>query len=288
MPTSPAVVTFAACPVPYAILRDPQVSGSGDNTSGYSESMTVRVGVADLYNFLLWAGGKAYTISLAGGGTATRIIPVSHPVSQGMICQALEWKLFGGYNGSHAALTGLSGFTLNSSTTDALNLVNYQYAAVTLTFKTVPFLTDGSTPFMVVNRQSAGEAYTLAGQKLAFPSDGSLIDADASVAIPTKTFVVTIYQAYSVNDTAIDNAIANPINSASFLGYAAGYLRFDGVDSTTTMTAGFSVSYQISYKFTYRPVPWNQFLRPDGTWEAPKTPGGAFVYGTSDLNALTA
>lgn len=287
MPTiSPTVVTFASCPVPYKVLRGPQVAGSGSYTQGYQEQMTVAVTTQDLYAFLTWAGGQAYTISV-GGVPVVRIIPVSHPLFQALICTNVTWKLTGAFNAAAATLTGSSTWTgVNTpTTTSAIHLQNYSWAQVTLTFSTVPYPVDGSRPFMVLNREIGAEVYTLAGQKLKFPSDGTQLDADAPITVPTIVYAATIYQAASVDDTTLAAAAAAPVSSTTFLGFAAGLVRFDGISSQTTM-AMLSTAFQYTLKFTFRPVSWLQSLRPDGAWEAPTTPGGAYTYATSDLNAL--
>jgi hypothetical protein len=267
MPIAVPRVTFASCPVPYQILRDPPHTIDGDWQSGYKGDVSFVVAASDLATFCIWAGGSPYKITV-GSSTVTRLIPVSHPDYSSLLCKKISSTAFGSF-----------------TPTNTPGLTNFSHARITLGFESVPFATDGSTPFMVTSTRAGSEVYTVAGSKLTFPSDGSTLQSDAGVTVPTIVYQVTTYLAPSLNDVTYGAILATPVNSAVFLGQPIGTMRFDSFSSETTMTVGGN-AYQTTFMFTFRPVPWNQFLRPNFVWEAPTAPGGGYVYGASDLNVL--
>ena len=267
---APAVVTLASCPVSYSILYAEPATLNGENGSGWESSYCFKVAYSDMDAFCTFAGGSKVTYT-SGGNTFTRIIPLSDPDRVRLLCRKIEAKATGGWTPGNSAATR-----------------NWSHARVKLTFNSVPYLTDGSTPFMDVQTHAGAEAYTLAGTRLAF-SDATPIQADAALIVPTMTYAATIYQAPALADDVVRSLLGQCNSVALTLktgACAIGTVRFDGMDSRLTMTADFQQAYMRTLVFTWRPVPWNQFLRPNGVWDTAYGPSSATVYGLSDLTPL--
>lgn len=263
-------VTFSQCPVSYAILRNDPPTLSGDRDSGWTATVDFLVAIGDMTNFCLFCAGQPYTIS-SGGVSITRIIPVVHPNYTSLMCKAISAVPVGGWTG-----TGASTFQ------------QWSYAKVKVTFGYVPYATDGSQPFMTLNRRGTSEQYTLAGKQLTF-SDGTPIQADASVTVPTITYVIKIFQCAAIDDSQVQTLLgcvnSDSVSAISDNPIAAGYLRFDSFDVDSTVTAG-QTTYSKTLYLSYRAVKWNQFLKPDGTWDYPQRPDGSYVYNTAALSPL--
>jgi hypothetical protein len=249
----------------------------------------------DMARFAQFAGGLIYDL---GGGTR-RIIPLSHPDYPGLLCKGIKCQATGEpYQGplptglqSSGAMAGSTqpGFGVNQP----WNLLPtspgrlYSHAKIVCTFKSVPYGNDGATPFLTVRAVGSSEQVTIPGTGYTFTSDGSPIKQDSSFAIATTTYNVTIFQAVGVDEALYATLAANPVNSIPFLNFDAGTLRFDTWEYTQTQNSNFAKSYQIGFNFSWRAIPWNRVLRPDGIWESPvRTVDGGALYGTSDLNVL--
>lgn len=257
----------------------PELDGSLDGWK--SSNLAFRLPALEAANFAAFAGGVPYTI-MVGSIPTIRIIPMSHPLFPALLCRSAKVQ----WTGSHTP-------------TNPFPLKNYSDAKVILGFESVPYATTGQTPYLVQRGRAASEQYSLAGRQLFF-SNGQPLQADASITVGTNAFSFTVYQAPSVPGAVIENALANPRNSATFFGEAVGSTRFDSYEyehtqlATGVTTSAFPATqdvYTITYQFTYRSIDWNKFLRPDCVWDTVaigSSGGTAFGYGSSDLNLLFA
>lgn len=272
-PTQTGPVLLSQCPVSYAILRESPLTIQGEfgtSGGGWSGTLDFVVDSKDIYAFCQFAGGSQYTV-----GSATRYIPLSHPDAPTLLCTKIKAVAKGGYTDP------------NLPVGQTVALSNWSKGFISLTFTSVPWPMDGSAPMMTTETRAGSEVYTLAGSKLKFPSDGTIIQADAGITVPTTVYTLTIYLAVSLDDSAL-NALLGNVNNATFLGNPAGTIRFDGFNSQSTMTGSGQQAYTRTLMLTYRPVPWIQFLRPNGVWEAAVKPDSSYVYTASDLSPLTA
>ncbi len=269
--SGPAIVTLANSPVPYKILKSNPCTLQGQNGVGWTATIDFLVAANDWFTFAAFAAGTPTTVTVSGT-PVTRIIPLSHPAASKLLCTGIQSSATGQYVGSNAEW-----------------LRNHDLAKVSLTFTSVPYAVDGSTPFLTVETHVGSNTYTLAGSKLAF-GDGTPIQADAGIDVPSIVYAITIYQAPGLADDVMATAMASPVNSASVtLGaktWSAGFLKCLGMDCRSTMTANFQQSYERTIMVEGRSINWNYFLKPDGTWDVVTKPGGGNVYATSDLNAL--
>jgi hypothetical protein len=229
--------------------------------------------MSDLVAFCQFCAGTPRTYDLGGGNTAVRIVPLSHPATSQLVCRKLSSRATGGWTPTNPAWSR-----------------QWSHAKVKVGFETVPWTSDGASPFLVVNAQSGSETYTLAGVRLTFP-DGSPVQADAGQNVPTTIYQATIYQAASLGDDVwaplSGKVNASAIQIGSYL-CPAGTVRFDGGGGQQVMTANFQSAYTRQLAFAFRPIPWNQFLRPNGVWDTPLKPGGVPVYEAGDFSPLFA
>lgn len=269
-PPPPAIVTFASCPVPFTVLYASKPTLKGQADQGWSAEISFKVAQNDLIAFAQFVAGtpKTYTV---GSGTVTRIIPVTHPwlgYTTKMVARSIDCELTGEWTPGNEPWAQ-----------------QWSDARVKVGFATVPWATDGSTPFAVVETNGASETYTLAGVKMAF-SDGTPIQADAGLNVPTLAYSVTIYQAAAIGDDTVAPLLGTINSVAMALGvytWPIGSVRFDGMRSRLTMTSDFNQAYERGLLFNCRPIHWNKFLRSDGTWDF-ATPS---AYTLSDLRILT-
>ena len=257
-----SVVHLSSCPVAYEMLYSPGATLNGAAGEGWNAELGFRVGKADLFDFVSWAGGSPQTITV-GGATVTRYVPLSHPDYPNLLCQGIKSTCTGSYS---------------------ISLGNWSEAKVILNFKNVPYATDGAQPFLVKRTRASANVYTIAGLKLAF-SDHTPLPADAGVTIPEICYTYMLYMCEALDD-ALVGSLLGKVNSTSIFGWPAGTVRSDGFNAEETFTAGQIPAYNRELVLTYRPIPWNKFLKPDGTWDYALKPGGGYVYDSADLNQL--
>jgi len=260
----------------------PQQELVGDTEGWKAGNVAFHLPANRAADFAVFAMGVPYSV-IVGGIATTRIIPMSHPMFPNLICRSAKVQWTGTYTASNA-----------------FPLKNYSDARVILGFESVPYATTGQTPYMIQRGRASSEQYSLAGRQLFFAGNGQPIQADASLAVGTNVFSFTVYQAPSVPRTVIENALANPRNSATFFGDAVGSIRFDSYEyEHTQLATGITTSafpatqdvYTLTYYFTYRSIDWNKYLRPDCVWDTVaigSSGGTAFGYGSSDLTLLFA
>lgn len=269
--TPPAIVTLADSPVPYKFLRNGPPTLDGD-LGGWTATMSFLVASGDMFEFCEFCGGTVKTVDMGGGVTAQRIIPLSHPFAPKLLCQGVSARMTGNW-------------------VDTLPdwCKQFSLAKVDVTFRTVPYQTDGGAPFLVMNNRGASQSYSLAGSKMSFPSDGTPIQADASLNVPILTYSATIYQAVGPGDDVVAPLMGTVNNATLTLGafpMPAGTFRFDTMDNEVSTTVGSVKSYQRTLMGSFRPVPWNYFLRPNGLWEVALKPNGDPVYAPADHSVL--
>ena len=260
---SPAVVTLDDSPVDYVILYRQPATLNGDE-AGWRSSYTFGVAAADHDDFCVFlAGGNPIEIDL-GGSTAFRHIPCSDPYRTDLICKKISSVFTGSYTDSNPA-----------------PLKNWSHAKVTVEFGSVPYPTDGSTPFMTIGTRAAPEAITLAGRQLKHSSDSTPIQADAAISIAAESMSITIFNA--VYDQAADVTLAatyrETVNSDSLFGiYPAYTLRYDGMDRQVTRTATGQTTCQKTYYFYSRSIDLRKVLRPNGLWDFAVKPDTSYIY----------
>lgn len=269
-PVSPAAIDWADCPVPYVILYSEPATLKGDD-SGWRSSYVFGVEMADHDEFCLFLTANIVEIDLGGGSSATRILPAPDPYRPTLLCQKVETIGTGGWEPTNPA-----------------PLRNWSHARVKAEFGSVPYPTDGSTPFMTIRSRATPEATTVAGRKLTFP-DGTPIAADAAYVYPVEQHSITIFNAPddAAGDAVLTSTYSGTVNNATFLSiYPAYTIRFDGMDRETTRTTTNVVTVNKTIHISYRAVDWRKALKSDGTWDFVVRPGGSYQYSTANYNLL--
>lgn len=166
----------------------------------------------------------------------------------------------------------------------ALNL--YSTAVIDVDFSTPQFDMTGQNAFLTENMRFGGNMITLPGSSYHFPSDSSKVNQDVGRFVPEVELNITKQMVPGLDVTTI-LSLTGKVNNAPFLGGAEGTVLFTGANSDRQTTATFVQSFQIQLSFMYRPVPWNQLCRPDGTgFEAVQDGGGNGIYQEADLTQL--
>jgi hypothetical protein len=263
---------IADCPVPYRILDNPQGSGSG--TSGvvggfgmaWTTSCAFLVGdhvggvPEDLYTFLSWAFESTETY-VFGGASVERISPLRHPFLTNLVAIDVNWR-------------GTGRPTLASP--------GWTDARVEIRFGLPPYSLDR---LYTVQTRFGGEFDTIPNAAMDF-ADGSRITGDWGVFVPEIAMLVTTYQSPEPVGATIAGLVGK-VNSTTFLGWAPGYVRFDGVESNFAQTLALTTTYVKSFAINFRSRAWNEVMKPTGAVEAPTNIlTGLPKYASGDLNIL--
>lgn len=249
--------------IDWAYLYKPFPTVEGDLQSGWTAEISFLVPYGEqTTKFLLMAGGTPVTV-----GNATRVVPLIHPDYSALLCTHLRAEGFG-----------------TPSFTEEGPL--WSHSRIRATFTGVPFPTDNSEPFMTRNVRKTGEYITIPGSAFVFPSDGTPIQQDSGVFVPTTALTITLYFCPTLKDDVSDGLIGC-VNLLPFLGRPTGTVRYDGMESELSTLANGQITYTKTQSYVFRPVPHNQVLRPNGVWEAPvSTATGGFIHAAANLNVL--
>lgn len=265
------MTTMADIPGRWTHMRNPAPRVWNDG-QGWSATMALETDEQNVLPFLTALAGTRQPI-IWSGGTFSRIVPLQHPVYTSLWLQAIDGEMFG---------------TPTPTPNPPLSMMlNQQFsrARFNLTFRAWPFPTIGDQPYMSIEQGQSVSYVTMPGTSLVFPSDETVIGADAGIFIVENTYVITLYQCPDMNDTASD-MLAGTANANPVFGKAPGHLRFNGVQASYQVNVGGMYSYTRRYELAFRSVPWNEFLRPDGVWEEPLKPDGTPVYELMDWSSL--
>lgn len=236
-----------------------------------SASITFSCDEADFQQFLNTVCGTT-PITIAPG--IQRILPLIHPQYPGMLAQSFDCEP-AGYDASKDR-GGL--------------LIPYLKEKITVNFATVPYPYQGTVEdkaFMKLSTKHSAESYTIPNTGYKFLASGIPIQQDVAITVGTTAIELTLYQCPSPTDVFL-GPFQGYINSATFLGYAPGCVRFDGASQDMETSFMGNVTYTKTLTFMFRRVGWNYALSPSGVWDTPvKITDGTFMYPDStDFNNL--
>jgi hypothetical protein len=167
----------------------------------------------------------------------------------------------------------------------------YKYCRLTVTYAPLEFnpIETGS-----LTVDFAAEVATVPRDTPAFKWSGSGSDLKRDevpqLRIGTIAFTRTRKNLVSIPTSLIMAATDAPVNSASFLGAAAGRVKFLGAAAGRRVIVGGGENWDLTYKFMYRTVPWNYaYNAATGQFEAfvNKVTNQPY-YDSSNLNLLLA
>jgi hypothetical protein len=162
--------------------------------------------------------------------------------------------------------------------------VAYRYAQVDLTYSTPSYNMSGTDAFVTIEGEAGGQEVTVPFQSYSF-SDGSKPEQPVGILVPNQQITMTYHRVPYV-DYSTFTGYAGTVNSATFLGLSAGYVLCNPIKWSTGITVGSLPLYEVTYSFSWRAVPWNKFLKADGTYDTLTNSAGSPVFGSTDFNAL--
>lgn len=219
--------------------------------------------------FLMYVGGKPQSIMTSWGGAVLRIVPMQNPDDLGQYAFRAEVD-WGG----------------NSFDED-----QYSSAKVTVDFKTPDYEIAGPTPYASLKMAASHEGISIPGCYLIAESTSEALGKDSYIAIPSVTYIITLYKATQVNYGAIESAMIAPVNSTTLylpngIQVAPGYALFSTVEDDIQVFLGGVPSRTVSYRIRFRKyLTWQQILH-KGIPTRVLQQNGNLLYATSDLNSL--
>ncbi len=255
---------------PYRILHNPGGTLGGDER-GVGGSLGFHLGAnvpgggglaTDVLDFITFLGGAVETVVI-GGVAVERIVPLRHPYLPDMVALSYRAERTGK---PIAAIPGWADWK------------------VFVEFGTVPFAFGGDTPYLTIRRRYGASAITQPGK--AYAISGVPLEHDVAVVIPEILYSATKYNVPTMDDS-VYKTLAGKVNDATFLGYAAETVRFDGVEDEINVTVGFVTTRTVSLSLAWRPRSWNEVLLPSGVWAAPlNINDGSKMYAAGDFSLL--
>ena len=261
------MANLADCPVPYRTLYH---GGSiGIDEAGAGAAMGFHLGVdvpggsaTDVLDFLTFLGGTPETVTV-GGVVTERLVPLKHPYLTSMVAMR-----------ARAEKTG-KGIAAPPGWTDW---------KVHVDFALVPYLFGGDTPYLTLRRRYGASAITQPGR--AYAVGGTPLNHDIAVVIPEILYSATKYNVPTLDDSVF-KVLSGKVNAATFLGFAAETVRFDGVEDEINTNIGMVTNRTVSLSLAWRPRSWNEILLPTGVWAAPiNISDGSKMYATGDFSLL--
>jgi hypothetical protein len=253
------------------------------NYQGATATKSFLVDWDQRWQFIIQVMGR---VSLTGGsgGTIATYSPLVYPDYPALFCKAANIKGYGDFGG---------GFN------NGYSQIRYDHAIVTLTFGTVAYNYDGSmdpngtTPgtYRSVAMEFGSQMLELPAGAYRYGSGGPPVTKGVGRIVPTANVTITQHFAPYIPFGTIFALVGN-VNSQTFYFAPAGYVLFLGCSSqadfsVTSDTSSWTVMQQITYKFAYRAIKWNQIMTENGSGFADIVDGsGNGPYPTADLNTL--
>ena len=226
-------------------------------------SITFSCDYPDLQQFLNVVCGLPVTIGKVGSAVITRIVPLIHPQYPAMLAQSFDVDAKG----------------YDATKDKGSLLIPYAKAVITVNFGTVTYQLQGNVEdgaFMKLSTKHSGESYTV--PNTAYILSGIPLQQDVGITVGTTALELTLYQSPSASDAFL-GPFQGYINSAEFLGYEAGCVRFDGASQDYEQSFNGVQTYTKTLTFMYRRIPWNYTLNHIGEWDTPvKSTDGTYMY----------
>jgi hypothetical protein len=266
--------TLAEITVPYDELHD--TLSENIDMGGLKAEKTFRVAWDDRIAFYQAVCGYV-TVTGGVGGTITQRVPLQYPELPNLYASAIE-------------------MTPEGASRDGALQIAYDWAIIKVTFQTVPWNFSGADdPDSFTDGQWRTESIEMGGEILSFPAQAYKYQANPGVKVtqpvgrivPTMNLTITQYQCAYIPYANIFTLIGN-VNASTFYGADAGTMLFLGGQSEAeTNIIGFRTQ-KLTYKFSYRSIPWNKFLLPTGNGfdTLVEQSSGNTVYPSGDFTPL--
>jgi len=156
--------------------------------------------------------------------------------------------------------------------------ITYPFAKITARYKALKYdPTENSDEALLRETSSISlQMITLPQGGFKWADDSSPILEPIGRIMGVRDIRITRYRAPSLKTTTLD-AIVGSVNSGVFRGRAVGTMLFMGADTDDVMNSEGDWEHTLTFRFQYRSIEWNKFLKPDGkTW--------AYIVSTIDAN----
>lgn len=253
----------------------------------FGESFDLTQGPSARKGFLCpWANRYAVATGLLGlsntthvGGLITLQTPLQYPERTTMYAHQIEIRGVG---------TPTQG-TAQLQWTNAVVSVTYQ--CLPWSFAGIDYMQlDPTHPYIYAeqNMSFSSEFITVPGKGVKFVTSGKPLDQDWGFMSPKLDMQITLKYVPYLPVVAILAALQAPINSATYLGVAAGYLLFNGAENHQTRMSDGTFTQDVTYSFSYRPIaPWDYtYDGANNIWDKVVGLGGAAIIARSDLSTI--
>lgn len=141
------------------------------------------------------------------------------------------------------------------------------YAVITANFTRPPYQPASEGGYFKITFGASGEFLTIPNTTYQW-ADGTPTNTPIGILIPQAEITVTRYKLPFLPDQVMIPLVGSLNNSPFQIGnnvYPMGQLMFAIGNSQTEADVFGNITYQCEYKFTYRPVDWNAYFKPDRT-----------------------
>jgi hypothetical protein len=149
---------------------------------------------------------------------------------------------------------------------------------------------DPSQPYVYATQDIdfAREMVTVEKSALTLANGHKLKDVPYAFSLAQAVMTITLQRVPYLPAAQIVTALQRPLNVATFLGVAPGYLMFNGAKSHEEASSDGTLTRAITYVFAYRPIlRWDEAFDPDGTSGPQQVRyNGAAILLRSDLSTL--
>lgn len=255
--------------------------------SGFGEGYDIQGGPTAQKGFLCpWANRAQVAQGLLGLSSTTHIgsltlnTPLSYPELATMYAHSISIQGVG-------------------PPTQGAAQLQFTYAIVSVNYQCLPWSfagtdlgsyynnIDPNTP-LIYCKQNMAVSTTWIGipsAKLKFASGNPVNDVQ-SLPLCQIDMQLTFIRVPYLPGQAVLVAATAPLNSATFLGCAAGYVLFNGMTNEQGRDTAGNFIQDCTYSFSYRNVPWDQAWDPKGqAFSQVQNSSGSALLARSDLNA---
>ena len=248
-----------------------ELNGSGKGKTGRqgaTEQRFFKVAWSDRIAFCAWLTGYALP---SGDGYGKVVKPQQHPAYPGLYCVDTEREPIGKAGGT-------------------ATLITYPYAKITATYSTLKYDPSDPTEEALLRETSMSslQMITLPQGGFKWADNGSPITEPVGRLMGVSEIRVTRYHAPSKKTTTLE-ALYGKVNLGYFRGRAPGTMLFMGVDTDSVLNTQGEWEHTIVFKFHYRNIEWNKFLKPDGKTFAYlwSTDNSTMVYTEASFASIT-
>jgi hypothetical protein len=243
--------TVNSLPGPYEVVFDGGITEANPE-SGPTAQM--------IYN-VPWDSHYAFAQSLLGQWTGTPPStfvytgPYQYPSSTNLMCTSIS------------SIVPYGKPWVSRAIPVALPFLPRQYCRITANFTRPPYQPAASGGYFKLTFSASGEFLTLPNTTYQW-ADGTPTNTSIGVLIPQAEITITRYKMPFIPDQVMIPLVGTLNNAPFQIGnntYPTGFLMFAIGNTETEADVVGNITFQVEYKFMYRPVDWNWYFKPDRT-----------------------